>query len=86
MASQLRGSGPRREAPAVARRSHRENGRRGRRAVSCDAIPFPRGHFAVTPQPALCCAPMYRSGADRGGRWQQQLWVLVGTQAESSLV
>lgn len=33
MASQLRGSGPRREAPAVARRSRRENGRRGRRAV-----------------------------------------------------
>lgn len=57
MASQLRGSGPRREAPAVARRSRRENGRRGRRAVSCDAISFPRGHFAVTPQPALCCAP-----------------------------
>lgn len=34
-------------------------GERKKGTAGCDAIPSPQWHFAMTPQPTLCCLPMY---------------------------
>lgn len=49
--------GQRAEARGPCSRQAEPQGERKEGTVSCDTIAFPRGHFAVTPQPALCCAP-----------------------------